>query len=260
MELNEGDRGQALLLFERVMRQYPESALASRALDRCLSSILAEESLQTQLNFLSRQRPSEKGDLGEKLDYTKAKLLYQNDQLEAAKGAFLRLASEYPYPTGGYWDDALWYAADIERRSQAPEAALALLHRMLSEREPAHFQGSYQRPRYAEAQFRIAEIYRDDLKDPIRAQSAFRRVFSDHPTSLLRDDALWQEARLAHQLRRHRAACNAVEALIENLPDSRFVGCSKHLCPDAEVPSSSRCRPYILKQLQTASDPGQSSK
>ena len=43
----------------------------------------------------------------------------------------------------------------------------------------------------------MGEIYRDGLRDHASARREFRRLYTDFTTSILRDDALWAEARLA---------------------------------------------------------------
>jgi hypothetical protein len=101
---------------------------------------------------------------------------------------------------------------------------------LLAEREAATGLGSYERARYAEARFRIAEIQRDRLGDPSRARREFRRVFTDHPTSRLRDDALWQEALTAGRNADPADACEPLELLVGYLPDSRYAPCAPKLC------------------------------
>lgn len=253
LELDAHHEEAALGLFVRVMEEYPESGIAGRALERCLVSILGDAGVDEKLGFLATLSDIESPELDEEIGYKRARLLLDNKRLPQAKQEFLRVAERYPYPQGAYWDDALWYAADIERRLHHPDAALSLLRRMLNERETAHFQGSYQRPRYAQAQFRIAEIYRDDLERPEIALSEFRRVFTEHPTSLLRDDALWQEALLAHDQGLGSRACDAIQHLIQSLPESRFVGCARRLCPRVAVPGARPCRRYIERTLESTS-------
>jgi TolA-binding protein len=258
-ELETGNHEKALKLYVQLIEKYPESGLAGRAVDRCLVGILKDAPTEEKIRFLSGLSLLEMSETKEKVGFMRAKLLYEHERLSEAKQEFLTVAAQYPYPYGGYWDDALWYAADAERRLGKPKAALKLLARMLNEREAAHFQGSYQRSRYAEAQFRIAEIYRDDLAEPSKAMRAFRHVFTDHPTSLLRDDALWQEARIAQHLGLAAAACDAVGKLNSKLPDSRFVGCSKALCPTARVDAALPCRRYILRELESSIEKAESS-
>jgi tetratricopeptide (TPR) repeat protein len=192
-------------------------------------------------------------ELSEKLRYARARLLEEVGRPDQALNEYLRLADDFPYPHGAYWDDALWRAATLAQSGGDPRRALALLQRMLVEVEPAHFQGSYARARFAEAQYRIAEIYRDDLHQMQLAQMHFRKVFDEHPTSLLRDDALWQEALTATAAGNTNAACAALETLRARLPTSRYAPCAKLLCPNPQYKVDDRnCRSYIRRSLGMA--------
>src|SRR5262249_22100862 len=141
----------------------------------------------------------EKSELDETLRYERGRLLERQGSLLEARDAYLDGAARHPYPQGVLWDDALVPAASCEERLGRPLAAIALLERMLAERESSWKIASYDRAHYAEARFHVAEIFRDRLHDPERARSEFRRVYSEHTTSRLRDDALWQEALLARE-------------------------------------------------------------
>ena len=112
-----------------------------------------------------------------------------------------------PLPQGALWDDALWKASQHrgDARARTPSAPSLSSNACSKEQEPSSLQGSYERPRYAPARFRIAEIYRDRLHDPAQARRQFRRVWDEHPTSPLQDDALWNEARLEHDAGRARS-------------------------------------------------------
>ena len=117
--------------------------------------------------------------------------------------------------------------------------------------EPSHIQGSYQRPRYDDAQYRIAELYRK-LGDSSAARREFRKVWAQHPTSVLRDDALWHEAVLAKRQGDGAAACRALSLLVENHPHSRYAACTRPLCPGVTPEREGECRSYILRELEAA--------
>lgn len=262
-------RGERGLL--EVMLIYQDSALAGRAFTGLASRRRAHGGDIAVLALIEQVRPKiEQPELAEQVRYAEGRLLRTMGQEERALRVFLELADQFPYPQGAYWEDALWHAADIERARGRPQAALTHLERMLAEVEPAHFQGSYARTRYAEAQYRIAEIYRDDLAQPDRARAEFRKVFDEHPTSLLRDDALWQEALISWTTGERAVSCTPLARLIAALPDSRYAPCAPLLCD--RLPSSDRsCRPYIRRTFEVeaaptpaagpnATLPGQSSK
>jgi hypothetical protein len=113
-------------------------------------------------------------------------------------------------------------------------------------RESSTFAGSYERPRFSPAQYRIAVLYRDALHDHAAARREFHKLYADHPTSILRDDALWQEATLARTDGDTQSACTLMAALTKDFPSSRYVACAQTLCPTAPT-SSSRCHPYITR-------------
>jgi tetratricopeptide (TPR) repeat protein len=169
---------------------------------------------------------------------------------EAALDAYLELARRFPYPNA-YWDEALQAAARIEEERGRYGAALTHLERMLRERETAQVVGSYERPSYAAARFHIAELYRDRLADPRRARREFRRVFAEHATSPLRDDALFEEALIAVRASDVEGSCQAARLLRDQQPDSRYARCVSALCP-ALPAQDSVCRTYILRRIAAA--------
>lgn len=238
-----------------VTLRYQDSALAGRAFVGLANRLEKRGGPEAVLALIDQLRPKLKQpELAEQVRYAQGQLLRTIGQTERARQVFLELAQDFPYPQGAYWEDALWLAADIERTAGRPQAALAHLERMLREVEPAHFQGSYARTRYAEAQYRIAEIYRDELASPDRARVEFRKVFDEHPTSLLRDDALWQEALIGWTGGGTAASCQPLERLVATLPDSRYAPCAPLLCD--QIPASERsCRPYIQRTLEARGTP-----
>jgi tetratricopeptide (TPR) repeat protein len=253
-EIERGDRDRGYAELERVMFAHARSGLAPRALRQILQR--AEErggptearaKLEALLPKLA-QTP-----LAERALYARAELFEALGERGAARDQYLDVARRFPYPRGVLWDDALFHAARLEDELGNPARAIEHLQRMLAEQEPSHLQGSYEKPRYAEAQFRIAELYRDRLRDPKRARRAFRKVWDAHPTSLLKDDALWQEALLARRSGDVRAACSAFELLADELPESRFVPCGRLVCPTAPADPKRGCRSYIERAARGGS-------
>lgn len=263
IEFELGHEAQGAARLRTVIAQYPRSGLSVRALDRLVRRTRKQRGLRATLDLVDHVRKqAEATELGEHAAYTRARLLHESGDDEQARRAYLEVASDYPYPQGAYWDDALWYAADLERKRGRPRRAIQLLNSLLAEAETAHFQGSYTRTRYPAAQFRIAEIHRDDLDSKAAARKHFRKVFSDYPTSLLRDDALWQEALVAHASDDEASTCNALRELIRVLPESRYAACVQFLCPRLDPVTDRPCRRYIRRSLEARSATGslQSSK
>lgn len=251
IEIEQGDpkKGQAML--ERLLHDYPRSGVARHALARHLDWLDEQGGSERVLAYLEQANAAlSKTELAETLAFEKARVLERAGRDAEALAQYLAVARRFPYPRGAHWDDALWYASGLEVRLGRPARAVEHLERMLAEMEPSHLQGSYQRPRYDDAQFRIAELWRDQLSDPARARREFRAVFQEHPTSTLRDDALWQEAVLASRAGDGAAACGALELLLEHLPDSRYAACTRALCARLEPKRGGSCRAYILRELE----------
>ena len=256
LEIASGRREKGHRLMADVVRRHPRSGLATSALRRVLIDAEQQGGLGAARSVLDRFIADlDRSALSELLHYSYARILERQELLQAALARYLYIAKRYPYPQGDYWDDALYNASLIEERLGRPKKAVAHLRRMLQEREPSHIQGSYERPRFSEAQYRIAELYRDRLGDPAQARREFRKVWAGHKTSLLRDDARWHEARLAHQAGDERDACRAVESIAKEIPTSRYVPCARRLCPEARVPKSEGpCRRYIARELEGSSE------
>lgn len=139
----------------------------------------------------------------------------------AAETAWLAVVEFVPYPDNSHWDDGHFALARVQRAVGRPRDALATLARMLAVREVSWGNGSYAAPRFDDGAMLAAEILRDDLDEPRAAADAFHRVFSEHRTSLRRDNALWEEA----ALRRKDdlvGACVVWRTLLVEFPCQRF--------------------------------------
>jgi tetratricopeptide (TPR) repeat protein len=201
------------------------------------------------LEYIARTEPSLDGtELAEQLLYERARRLDALGKAAEARDAYVSVADRFPYPHGAYWDDALFRGAECEAHLGRPQRAIELLQRMLAAREASHLSGSYERPRFADAAYRIAELYRDEIHDPAAARRAFRTVYDDYPSSTLRDDALWQEALLARRSS-DAEACAPLALLVRDLPDSRYAPCAREVCPRLQLPVARECRDYIRREL-----------
>src|SRR5439155_27036471 len=111
--------------------------------------------------------------------------------------------------------------------------AITHLHDLVATREKSDTIGSYERPRYSEAQMKIGEIYRDTLHDDATARREFHRLYAEFTTSIRRDDALWAEARIAKKQRGDDGSCDAARRLVREFPGSRFAACAPLVCSSA---------------------------
>lgn len=249
IERGNSDKGYAELV--TTMRSYPASGVAPSALARLTQREEDKGGLAAALGYVEKlEREYRETELSERIGYLHAELLERARRTAEARDMYLDVAKRFPYPFGALWDDALWKASLLEEKLGNVSRAIQHLERMLKEMEPSSLgQGSYQRPRYAAARFRIAELYRDKVRDRPRAIREFRRVWDDHPTSILRDDAAWQEARLERDLGQTDKACSTLRRLIEAAPDSRYSACAAALCPSVSPPAKSKCHAYVTRDL-----------
>jgi len=187
-------------------------------------------------------------ELDENVLYAMATHLESTGDLEGARAGYSACADRHPYPHGSLFDDALWHASLVDEKLGRPKQAVADLERMLAVREPSSMTGSYERPRFAPARFRTAVLYRDVLGDHASARRAFHALYADHLTSILRDDALWEEAKLALADGDRGQACTLTAALAKDFPASRYTPCSKALCPSASLAPGSRCHEYVTRE------------
>jgi hypothetical protein len=129
---------------------------------------------------------------------------------------------------------------------------------MLAERESSWLVGSYERPRYEPAMVRLCALARDRLHDHARARACFEKLYRDFGTSELRDDALWEEARLFREDGDPISSCRRLAGLVSDFPDSRYVPCAVAACPGVTRPKKSlaplACHPYIARLRLGAED------
>lgn len=250
-----GDEAGGYAALEAAIRKYPSSGVAGLAYRRYFAWLSEHGGEQAVLEYVSRVLPElGSGELGEQLRYERAKRLDASGKTAEARDAYLDLATRYPYPHGAYWDDALLRGAECDLRLGQPEAAVKLLQGMLAARETSHLSGSYERPHFADAAYRLAEVYRDALHDPTAARRAFHDVFVSYPTSALRDDALWQEALILRALSPSEA-CAPLSLLVRQLPDSRFAPCAHEICAELPAVVGRTCHGYIEATLKKPDSP-----
>ena len=168
-----------------------------------------------------------------------------------ARDAFLALDEAGRTRTARSGTTALFRASVLDQKLGRIEPAIADLERMLEERESSWFTGSYERPRYEPAMVRKCALLRDALHDHTRARACFHQLYAEFTTSELRDDALWEESRLASEDGDTSAACAIASTLTREFPDSRFVPCALAECSTLSRPPKSgaptECHAYVAK-------------
>lgn len=248
-------RGRAEL--EAFLTRHPESPLALPALAQVLRTkeeSSGEAGARALVVGLASKVP-EGTPLGQRVAYERA---LRTEGLPARRDALIALADRFPYPRGSYWDDALFRASEIEEELGRPREAIALLTRLLAERETSDVIGSYQRPRYTPAKLRVAKL-QEKLGDREGARRTLHELYGTFRSSDLRDDALWNEARLFREDHQPAEACDRLRTLVSELHDSRFVPCAIAVCPEIARPKESRapktCHAYLLRGESAAATP-----
>jgi tetratricopeptide (TPR) repeat protein len=222
-----------------------DHGLARRAMERYLRHL--ESTGGDPVAWLKTIFPQiEATELDETVRYTLAGYLEKSSDWQGALDAYVTCAERHPYPTGALFDDALWHASELEEKLGRPARAIEHLRKMLAVRETSTTVGSYERPRFSPAQFRIAVLYRDALGDRAAARREFHRLYESHSTSILRDDALWEEAKLARDDGKGDEACALTALLTRDFPASRYAPCARSLCPTA-APAPARCHAYLVR-------------
>ncbi|MCA9584582.1 MAG: hypothetical protein KC657_04415 [Myxococcales bacterium] len=237
---------------EAIALRWPKAGVARVALVRVLRRDDETSGPAGALRHADALLPRLRGtELEQIVLYERARRLDALGRTADALAAYLALADAFPYPFGVHWDDALYRASVDEEKLGRPREAIAHLERMLKERESAHFMGTYERPQYSPALRRIAELYEHALHDRAAAREAHHRFYKDFTTSPLRDDALWNEARLFREDGDTSSSCARLGTLASDFPDSRYVPCASAMCPDVKRPSKSHapkeCRAYITR-------------
>lgn len=252
VEIAHGDAERGYQMLLEATHTYPRHGSARRALHVLLEHQRDLGGEEAVIKWLDGPGRTLRGsDLDQQLDYERAMTLDAMGKTAEARDLFVKTAQEHPYPFGGLTDDALWQASLAEEKLGRYEAAIAQLRALLAAREASRLTGSYERPRYSPAQMRIAELYRDKLHDHRAARREFHTMYTQHPTSTMRDDALWAEAVLAHEDGDKSEACSLVTTLRKEFADSRFARCTHLVCDSVKPGSSERaCANYIERQVR----------
>ena len=199
IEIDHGDPERGWAALQAAVQSYPDHGSARHSLKLLLRHMTERDGEEAVRAYLRRQLPGFRSTEAEQqAEYEIAQSLERSGRLEEAREAFVATARRHPYPSGNLTDDAWWRASLVDEQLDHPEQAISDLRRLLEPVEEDITGGRYERPRFPYAQMRIAELYRDQLGDETAARREFRRVHERHGESTIADDALWQEAMLAH--------------------------------------------------------------
>jgi tetratricopeptide (TPR) repeat protein len=231
------------------VRNYPSHGMVRHALKRMIQHVEDERGSEAALAWFDPIAKSLEGTQAEEAaTYEKGGLLARVGNKEQAVSVLLAQARKYRYPQGSLTDDAYYVASLFLEDLGKNREAIDVLVEMLAPMEAAYAGASYRRPRFPQAQYRIAVLYRDRFKDRDRAKREFWRVYADHETARQTDDALWQKAKLEREDGQQKEACSTLETLLDKKKDSRFVRCVRLLCPT--LPAGDKpCARYIEEGL-----------
>ena len=245
LEIDSGNPEQGYARYRALTTTLANHGLARRAMDRYLHHLESTggDPAAWLQSILPAVAPTE---LDETARYALAGYLEAASDGQGARDAYVACAERHPYPKGALFDDALWHASELDEKLGRPDLAIQHLRKMLAVREASTTVGSYERPRFSPAQFRIAVLYRDALRDRAAARREFHRLYAEHPTSILRDDALWEEAKLARDEGNAADTCALTAALTRDFPSSRYAPCARSLCPTAPAVAG-RCHDYLVR-------------
>lgn len=248
------DKAKGDQLMIEAVKRHPDSGLSRHAVRRMVAPIEKEQGPEAAIAFLHQFTEVGKGtDLDEELLYEEGLILFRAKRHAEARDLFVASARSHPYPHGALSDDALYQASLCAEILGDHDAAIALLVELLGPMESAYAGSSYERPRFPEAQYRIAMLYLTRKHDRARAKKELRKMHDLHHASRFVDDALWLEGRLELADGEGDAACDSMEkigSLIQggDEPRSRFLRCMHLLCPEMK-PAEKPCADYIAREL-----------
>lgn len=256
----EGDPDTAYRELGDIVVAFPMSGAARSSAARIVRHLDAtrpEQTLPVLASLQARLRasghttnPRDPG-VEEQLAYEHARHLALAGRTDEAYAALIQVAETWPYPYGGYLDDALFEAGELMAARGRTGEAIALFERLLAMRETSVTLGTYERPKFAPALLRIADLQEHALHDRTKARASLHRFFEDFPSSRQRDDALYREAVLWSDDGDAETACARLATLTKTFPDSKFVPCASARCPSIARPDRSKaprtCHAYITR-------------
>jgi tetratricopeptide (TPR) repeat protein len=206
----------------QTVTDYPDEPVAADALATLLADGRTRDARALADQIARLMTPLAETAIGDNLVWSLADL----DAHELANpGAARALYDRIPvdFPSSGLRDDARWLAAQLSRQLGDSPGAVQRLRALLATREVSVGAGSYFSIWLDDAQLLVGQILRDDLGDLDGAEQAFRRLPRDYPTSILRDDALYELGVTLARRGDVKGACAAVHELRRQFPDSKYL-------------------------------------
>ena len=208
---HDGDRARADAELRRVVLEFSEHGVASRA----LHWMLRERDASGQLALIDELDPLVgETELGDNLLMRRTEILLERQERQAARATLEKLVERHPYPFGEYWDEAVLMLAELDVEDGDVDGAIARLEAMLERSEDTNLSGSYTLPNFPVAHLRIAELHRQRGRSG-EAARWYSSLAGRYPTCRLRDDALLGLATLRFDEGDDEAACETLSELVE---------------------------------------------
>jgi len=234
-ELHDGPS--ALTIAWRAVAEYPDEVPSDDAL-RLIVRLGKRSDPRALAGQLQELYPRvARSDIGDNVLFELGELYRTtlDDPAQAVRAYDLLAAT---YSRSSLRDDALFRAAQVERASHQPDAALKHLRALLATRRDAYITGSYNSEFLDDAELESGCIYLEDLHDPEHAIEHFQLLADDYPKSTLRDDALLELAHAA--LQRHSPpsekdkaqACAALLRAERQFPDGNRIRAARELATE----------------------------
>jgi tetratricopeptide (TPR) repeat protein len=227
----------AWTLLWRVVTDYPDEPLAADALELLLDDGRARDPQRLADEIGKLLAPLAETEVADNLMWSLADLNdHEIGNAAAARALYDRIPVDYP--SSGLRDDARWHAARLSKQLGDYPGAVARLRALLATREVAFGAGSYFSIWLDDAQLELGKLLRDKLGDLPGAAAAFRKLPTDYPASILKDDALYELAVTLGKQGDTAGACRTIAQLHEDAPDSKYLDDAGNLDAELQCPSS----------------------
>lgn len=194
------------------LRRFPDSGLAQGAVKRLARSFLDSGELEAGLEALEALSAElSRTDAADSVDREIARLHEHAGDVDGQRRTLLRIAARGRFGSQ-LWDDALWRLSRLEGEAGDAGAEERWLRELLGAREPSRLIGSYESPHHDDAQLRLG-LLRAEAGDVPGALGILLDL-GERETSTLRDDALFEAARLELARGERSGACDLLRRVL----------------------------------------------
>ncbi len=126
------------------------------------------------------------------------------------------------FPASSVWHSATNMLVKLHREAGRHEAEAEALERLTGRFERTLKPGTYDSPLYTQGELRLAALYCGVLERPAEGAAVLERFGARHPSSRLRDDALWQLAACRERIGGEKQRWAVLCRLLADHPLSRW--------------------------------------